>query len=79
MTVSDAGGKFRINKVKYDPGSANWFGVASSAGVGIWAYKTWNEVAQYADAGECTDLAFGGMGKEVWAVGGREVRVWSQA
>ncbi|KIO27855.1 hypothetical protein M407DRAFT_7080 [Tulasnella calospora MUT 4182] len=38
--------------------------------------RTWEELVRFEEGGEVVDLAFGGLGKEVWGVSGREVRIW---
>lgn len=74
QTIS-LGDDFKINKVLYDV-SAQFFGVAGNQGARIFAHKTWEELLRLED-GEVSDFAFGGLGKEIWGVTGREVRIWS--
>ena len=69
------GDAFKINKVIYDY-SANFFGVAGSGGIRLFAHKTWEELVRFEEASDVTDLVFGDQGKEVWATSGREVRIW---
>lgn len=69
------GDDFRINKVVYDY-SAQYFGVAGSEGGRVFAHKTWEELVRLEEGGEMADIAFGQLGKEVWGVTGREVRIW---
>jgi pre-mRNA-processing factor 19 len=67
------GGGFKLHSVVYDF-SAAWLGAAGAGGVKLFAQKTREEL--WSSDGEAVDLAFGPLGKSVWAVGGREVRVW---
>lgn len=69
------GDNFKINKVAYDV-SAQYFGVAGNEGGRVYAHKTWEELVQFEEGGEMSDIAFGELGKEVWGVTGREVRIW---
>lgn len=69
------GDAFKVNRVIYDY-SANFFGVAGSGGVRLFAHKTWEELVRFEEASDVTDLVFGDQGKELWATSGREVRIW---
>lgn len=69
------GDSFKVNKVLCDF-SAQLLGVAGSEGIRVFAHKTWEELVKFEEAGEVVDLAFGAGGKEIWGVGGREVRIW---
>lgn len=69
----DLGGGFKLQSVLYDF-SAAWLGAAGAGGVKLFAPKTKEEL--WSSDGEAVDLAFGPLGKSIWAVGGREVRVW---
>jgi len=69
------GDSFKVNKVVYDY-SAQLLGVAGNEGARIFAHKTWEELVQFQEGGEVTDLAFGPESKEIWGTTGREVRVW---
>ncbi|KAF8559372.1 nuclear matrix protein NMP200 [Imleria badia] len=69
------GDAFKVNKVIYDY-SANFFGVAGSGGVRLFAHKTWEELVRFEEASDVTDLVFGDQGKELWGTSGREVRIW---
>ncbi|KAK0208615.1 WD40-repeat-containing domain protein [Desarmillaria ectypa] len=66
---------FKINKLQYDT-SAQFLGVAGSAGGRIYAHKSWEELVRLEEGGEISDFTFGEMGTEVWGATGREVRVW---
>ncbi|KAG8991093.1 hypothetical protein FRB90_001467 [Tulasnella sp. 427] len=74
----NASATYKINRIRYDP-SAQWFGVAGNLDARIIAHKTWEELVRFEEGGEVVDLAFGGLGKEIWGVGGREVRIWGSA
>ncbi|KAL5495681.1 hypothetical protein ACEPAI_1144 [Sanghuangporus weigelae] len=74
-TSIDLGEDFKINKVVYDS-SAQFFGVAGSEGGRAFAHKSWAELARFEEGGEMSDIVFGELGKEVWGVTGREVRIW---
>ena len=69
------GENFKLNKVVYDV-SAQYFGVAGNEGGRAYAHKTWEELARFEEGGEMSDIVFGPLGKEVWGVTGREVRIW---
>lgn len=69
------GDNFKINEVVYDY-SAQFFGVAGNEGGRAYAHKTWEELVRFEEGGEISALAFGHLGKEVWGVTGREVRIW---
>ncbi|KAK0198714.1 WD40-repeat-containing domain protein [Armillaria mellea] len=66
---------FKINKLQYDT-SAQFLGVAGSAGGRIYAHKSWEELVRLEEGGEISDFTFGEMGTEIWGATGREVRVW---
>lgn len=70
----DLGGGFNAKSVLYDR-SAQWLGVGGTGGIKMFAPNKTKEELWSSD-GDVTDLAFGHLGKSVWAVGGREVRVW---
>lgn len=74
----DANATYKINQIWYNP-SAQWFGVAGSHDARIIAHKTWEELVRFEEGGKVVDLAFSGLGKEVWGVSGREVRIWGSA
>ncbi|KAG8897307.1 hypothetical protein FRC00_004519 [Tulasnella sp. 408] len=78
LTPTDTNVTYKINRIRYDP-SAQWFGVAGNHDARIIAHKTWEELVRFEEGGEVVDLAFGGLGKEVWGVSGREVRIWGSA
>ncbi|KAG9044474.1 hypothetical protein FS837_008092 [Tulasnella sp. UAMH 9824] len=78
LSTTDANATYKINRIRYDP-SAQWFGVAGNHDARIIAHKTWEELVRFEEGGEVVDLAFGGLGKEVWGVSGREVRIWGSA
>ncbi|KAL0950702.1 hypothetical protein HGRIS_007479 [Hohenbuehelia grisea] len=69
------GDNFKVNKVLYDF-SAQFFGVAGSEGLRVFAHKSWDEIVRFEEGGEVSDMVFGEGGKEIWGVTGREVRVW---
>ncbi|KAI0281618.1 WD40 repeat-like protein [Russula aff. rugulosa BPL654] len=69
------GDGFKVNKVVYDY-SAQLLGVAGNEGARIFAHKTWEELVQFQEGGEVSNLAFGPESKEVWGTTGREVRIW---
>ncbi|KAG8846599.1 hypothetical protein FRB96_001943 [Tulasnella sp. 330] len=71
----DVAKPYKINRIRYDP-SALWFGVAGNHDARLISHKTWDELVRFEEGGEVKDLAFGPMGKEVWGVSGREVRIW---
>lgn len=71
----ELGESFKPNKVRYDQ-SALFLGVAGSGGVRLFLHKTWEELVRFEDCGEVTDLTFGPNTKEIWGVGGREVKIW---
>lgn len=72
------GDGFKTSKVVYDY-SANFFGVAGSEGVRVFAHKTWDELVRFEEASDVLDLAFAASGKEIWGVSGRDVRIWGLA
>ncbi|KAL4068314.1 WD40-repeat-containing domain protein [Scleroderma yunnanense] len=65
---------FKVNRVLYD-WSAQYLGVAGNEGVRLYAHKSWEELARFDDVSDVTDIAFGELGKEIWATSGREVRI----
>jgi pre-mRNA-processing factor 19 len=69
------GDSFKVNKVRYDY-SAQLFGVAGNEGARIFAHKTWEELVQFQEGGEVSDLVFGPESKEIWGATGRDVRIW---
>lgn len=69
------GDDFKVNKVLYDT-SAQFLGVAGSAGARIFAHKSWEELLRLDEGGEMSDMVFGHQGKEIWGSTGREVRIW---
>jgi pre-mRNA-processing factor 19 len=75
VNVLSLGDSFKMKKVLYDTGGF-FFGVAGKEGLRVFAYKTYEELRKFDDAGELSDLAFGPLGKEIWAAGGRQVRIW---
>ncbi|KAJ3826033.1 nuclear matrix protein NMP200 [Lentinula raphanica] len=74
-TNIDLGDDFKINKVVYDV-SAQFLGVAGSSGGRLFMNKSWEELIRFEEGGEMSDFVFGDMGKELWGVTGREVRIW---
>ncbi|KAJ3994957.1 nuclear matrix protein NMP200 [Lentinula boryana] len=74
-TKIELGDDFQINKVVYDV-SAQFLGVAGASGGRLFMYKSWEELARFEEGGEMSDFVFGDMGKELWGVTGREVRIW---
>jgi len=70
----DVGGGFKTHSLLYDY-SAQWLGVGGAGGIKLFAPNKTKEELWSAD-GEVAALAFGPLGKSVWTVGGREVRVW---
>ncbi|KDQ13707.1 hypothetical protein BOTBODRAFT_33408 [Botryobasidium botryosum FD-172 SS1] len=66
---------YKISRVRYDP-SAQFLGVAGSTDVRVFLNKSWEELVKF-DGSAVADLAFGEDGKELWGVGGREVRIWA--
>ncbi|KAF5392480.1 hypothetical protein D9757_002203 [Collybiopsis confluens] len=75
-TNIDLGDDFKINKVTHDH-SAQFLGVAGNLGGRVFMNKTWEELVRFEEGGEMHDFLFGDMGKELWGVTGREVRIWS--
>ncbi|KAF5374980.1 hypothetical protein D9758_000041 [Tetrapyrgos nigripes] len=71
----DLGEDFKINKVVYDY-SAQFIGVAGNTGARVLMNKSWEELVRFEEGGEMSDLAFAGLGKEIWGTTGREVRIW---
>ncbi|KAF9015045.1 WD40-repeat-containing domain protein [Cyathus striatus] len=69
------GEDFKVHKVAYDF-SAQYFGVAGTAGGRVFAHKTWEELIKLDEGGDMQDIAFGNNGKDIWGVTGREVRIW---
>lgn len=69
------GDGFKVNKVVYDY-SAQLLGVAGNEGARIFAHKSWEELVQFQEGGEASNLAFGPESKEIWGTTGREVRIW---
>jgi len=69
------GDDFKVNKVLYDT-SAQFLGVAGTAGARVFAHKTWEELLALDQGGEVSDLTFGAQGKEIWGATGREIRIW---
>jgi pre-mRNA-processing factor 19 len=69
------GDGFKVNKVVYDY-SAQLLGVAGNEGARIFAHKTWEELVQFQEGGEVSNVAFGPESKEIWGTTGREVRIW---
>ncbi|CAG7847404.1 Pre-mRNA-processing factor 19 {ECO:0000305} {ECO:0000250/UniProtKB:Q9UMS4}; AltName: Full=PRP19/PSO4 homolog [Serendipita indica DSM 11827] len=70
----DVGGGFKIRSLAFDY-SAAWLGVGGAGGLKLFTPGKVREEIWSTD-GEVVDLAFGPLGKSVWAVGGREVRIW---
>jgi pre-mRNA-processing factor 19 len=70
----DLGGGFKIKSVLFDY-SAAWLGVGGAGGVKLFTTNKAKEQLWSSD-GAVTDIAFGPLGKTLWAVGGREARVW---
>ena len=71
----DLGEGFKLHKVTYDY-SAQFLGVGGAAGAKIFLpNKTKEEVWRH-DGDAITGLAFGQLGKSIWATSGREVKVW---
>ena len=72
------GDAFKATRVAYDY-SAGFLAVAGSEGLRVFANKSWEELARFEEGGEVTDVVFGALGKEIWGVTGREVRIWGSA
>ncbi|KIM34150.1 hypothetical protein M408DRAFT_60271 [Serendipita vermifera MAFF 305830] len=70
----DLGGGFNMKSVLFDY-SASWLGVGGAGGVKIFSIKKTKEELWSTDGG-VTDIAFGPLGRSLWAVGGREARIW---
>lgn len=70
----ELGGGFKAHSLLYDY-SAQWLGVGGAGGLKLFSTNKTREELWSSD-GEVTSLAFGPLGKSVWASGGREVRVW---
>jgi len=70
----DLGGGFNMTSIRFDY-SASWLGVGGAGGVKLFTTNKAKEELWSSD-GAVTDIAFGQLGKTLWAVGGREVRVW---
>lgn len=70
----DLGGGFGMKSVSFDY-SASWLGVGGAGGVKLFTTNKAKEELWSSD-GAVTDIAFGPLGKSLWAVGGREARVW---
>jgi len=75
-TTIDLGEDFKVNKVIYDV-SAQFLGIAGNLGGRVYMNKSWEELVRFEEGGEMNDFVFGEMGKELWGVTGREVRIWS--
>ncbi|KAE9409308.1 Prp19-domain-containing protein [Gymnopus androsaceus JB14] len=75
-TTIDLGDDFKVNKVIYDV-SAQFLGIAGNLGGRVYMNKSWEELVRFEEGGEMNDFVFGEMGKELWGVTGREVRIWS--
>ncbi|TFK76762.1 WD40 repeat-like protein [Pluteus cervinus] len=65
----------KVHSVRYDL-SAQFLGVAGNFGLKVYAHKTWEEIGKFAAGDDVSDLAYGAEGKEIWSVGGREVKIW---
>ncbi|KZS96162.1 WD40 repeat-like protein [Sistotremastrum niveocremeum HHB9708] len=74
----DLGEGFKVNKVKYDVGSAAFLTAVGSGGVRIYQHKNWKELASFQPSNniEFTDLDWNATGSELWVAGGREVKIW---
>lgn len=73
----DLGTTFKVNAVKYDPGSGLFLGVAGNEGLRVFRHKTWEELVRLETDGlTLTDLDWNADATQLWATGGREVRVW---
>ncbi|KAG8836043.1 hypothetical protein FRC17_010507 [Serendipita sp. 399] len=70
----DLGGGFKVRSLLFDY-SAAWIGVGGVGGLKLFAPNKTKEELWSTD-GEVTNIAFGNLGKSVWAVAGREVRIW---
>jgi len=73
----DLGEGFQVNSVKYDTGSSLFLGVAGNEGMRIFRHKTWEELVHLNTGGlalSCVD--WNSDATQLWAVGGREVRMW---
>lgn len=75
-TTIDLGNDFKVNKVVYDA-SAQFLGIAGNLGGRVYMNKSWEELVRFEEGGEMNDFVFGEMGKDLWGVTGREVRIWS--
>ncbi|KAG8983783.1 hypothetical protein FRB93_007033 [Tulasnella sp. JGI-2019a] len=76
LASPDESKPYKINKIRYDP-SALWFGVAGNHDARLISHKSWDEVVRF--EGEVKDIVFGALGKEIWGVSGREVKIWGSA
>ena len=77
IAVGEGDASFNIKRVKYDA-SSQFLGVSGSAGIKVFAHKTWKPVVEFGDAGDVVDFAWGSEAKEIWGAVGREVRVWAE-
>jgi pre-mRNA-processing factor 19 len=73
----DLGSGFKINSVKYDTGSSLFIGVAGNEGIRVFRHKTWEEIVRLdTDGLSMSDLDWNADATQLWATGGREVRMW---
>jgi len=72
------GENFKVNKVTYDQ-SAQFLGVSGNHGAKVFAHKSWEELLRIEEGSDIAELVFGEQGKEIWAVTGREVKIWGSA
>jgi len=76
----DLGEGFQVNGVKYDTGSSLFLGVAGNDGLRVFRHKTWEEVVRLDSGGlALSDLDWNADATQLWATGGREVRMWGPA
>jgi len=76
----DLGEGFQVNGVKYDTGSSLFLGVAGNEGLRVFRHKTWEEVVRLDSGGlALSDLDWNADATQLWATGGREVRMWGPA
>ena len=76
----DLGEGFQVNSVRYDAGSSLFLGVAGNEGLRVFRHKTWEEVVRLDTGGlALSGLDWNADATQLWAAGGREVRMWAPA
>ncbi|KAI0032502.1 WD40 repeat-like protein [Vararia minispora EC-137] len=71
----ELGDAFAVRDLTYDY-SAQLLAIAGFEGVRVHVHKSYEELARFEEGGECVAVAWGQDSKELWGIGGRDVRIW---